>query len=296
MPMSDPSQPRPGEPPAATPPPGPPADLTPEPPPPGSPADLTPEPAPAVAPEVSPVSTPAPTETGVQPLTPDLGDPAGGGAPDEAGAGDPAAAADGTTLGDAELLDEDAAADEFDELGAYGDEDFVAGQEPSRWAGVLTTLGAGLVAVVLVQVVGALVEGLSLREGERISNEQIQVADDLFHRLGYPFFNLVTPSLIILLVAVGLLALPWITGHRRTPGQESIAGTALFVAMALGIVLALGSMLAVRASLHEYAVKDFRVPRFLRINYTTFLLVTLGTAALAVFAAVASILHGARRR
>lgn len=209
----------------------------------------------------------------------------------EAGAAaeEPAAVAGADYEDDA--LDDDALYDDYDE---DEDEFLDAAVSGDRWGGVLSTLGAGLVGVVSLQVLGALVEGLSLDSGERISQGGQAVTDDVFHRLGYTFFNLAPPALLLLLIGIVLLALPPVLGLVRSAGQATIAALALRAAIVAGVILGLGGMLAVRANLHEYAAKEIPVPTWVRLNFTNFLLGTLGAAALAVFGAVSTILRDRR--
>ena len=55
------------------------------------------------------------------------------------------------------------------------------------------------------------------------------------------------------------------------------------------MIVALGSVLAVRGSLHEYSAKNVAVPGYVRVQFTSFLLATLGAAALAVFGAITAL-------
>jgi hypothetical protein len=45
----------------------------------------------------------------------------------------------------------------------------------------------------------------------------------------------------------------------------------------------------VRGSLHEYSAKDVAVPGFVRVQFTSFLLATLASSALAIFASLAAL-------
>ena len=76
--------------------------------------------------------------------------------------------------------------------------------------------------MVALQVLMALVEGFSVKDGQRFG-----VADDLFHRLGYPFGSLGSTAVFFLLLGVVLLALPAILGEEVTDRQYAIAGAAL---------------------------------------------------------------------
>ena len=130
----------------------------------------------------------------------------------------------------------------------------------------------------------AFVEAFSLK-----ANQRFGVPDDLFHRIGYPFGSLGSTAMFFLLLAAVLLALPAILGEDLSDRQYAIGGAALKTAVVLGVIVALGSVLAVRGSLHEYSAKDVVVPGFVRVQFTSFLLATLASAALAVFGSLAAL-------
>lgn len=161
----------------------------------------------------------------------------------------------------------------------------------SRWASLLATVGTALIGIVTVQVITSLVEGLALDRGERV-----QVADDLFHRLGYPFGGLGATALVFLVLGVVLVSMPSVLDELLSESQDQVVGVALIVAVVMGVLIAIGSLLAVRANLHEYAAKNIPVPTYVRIQFTNFLLGSLGAAALALFASIASINERSRER
>ncbi len=161
----------------------------------------------------------------------------------------------------------------------------------SRWASLLATIGTALIGIVTVQVVTSLVEGLTLKSGERV-----QVPDDLFHRLGYPFGGLGATALVFLVVGVVLVAMPSVLGELLSEAQDRVVGVALILAIAMGVIIAIGSLLAVRANLHEYAAKNFAVPTHIRVQFTNFLLGSLGAAALALYGSIATMNERSRER
>lgn len=177
-----------------------------------------------------------------------------------------------------ELDDDD---DEWDETAARD-------IQATRWVSMVTTVGIGIVAVVGLQVLMSLIEGLTLEAGQRFSTAEVQVPDDLLHRLGYPFGGLGATAQLFLVAGVVLISLPPVLGGRLTAGQYRATGIALRLATALAIIVAIGSLLAVRGSLHEYTAKDVAVPAFVRVQFTTFLLGTLAAAALAIFCSMAA--------
>jgi hypothetical protein len=189
----------------------------------------------------------------------------------------PARAATRQVEEDDEEDDEDYDLEEYVEI----DEFDIA---PSRWSGLFVTAGAGIIGLISLQVLMALLEGITLSKGERFA-----VPDDLLHRLGYAFGNLGVATLFFLVAGVLLIMLPLAFGEGVSDGQYKLAVIALRTAIVVAVVLALGSVLAVRGSLHEYTAKDVKVPGFVRIQFTSFLLCTLAATALAVFTAVTAL-------
>jgi hypothetical protein len=173
---------------------------------------------------------------------------------------------------------DDPGGDDYDD-----DEEFDDYLTP-RWVGLATAAGTGIVGIVALQILLALVEGLSVKSGQRFG-----VPDDIVHRIGYPFGSLGSTALLFVLVAVVLLTLPAILGEEVTDRQYAIIGAALRTAVAVGVIIGLGSILAVRGSLHEYSAKSVAVPGFVRVQFTSFLLATLASAALVVAAALAAL-------
>ena len=181
--------------------------------------------------------------------------------------------------------DVDSDVDDYDDGEYYDDEPI------SRWASLLATLGTALIGIVTIQVLASLVEGLTLKKGERV-----QIPDDLLHRLGYPFGGLGSTALIFLVLGVVLVALPSLLDEVLSASQDRLVGVALIVAIVMGVIIALGSLLAVRANLHEYAAKGVPVPSYVRVQFTNFLLGALGAAALALFGAITAMNERSRER
>ena len=167
----------------------------------------------------------------------------------------------------------------------YDDEEFeeYLDAPASRWVSLMATIGTALIGIVTVQVLTSLIEGMSLKSGQRV-----QVPDDLFHRLGYPFGGLGATALVFLVLGVVLVSMPSVLDELLSEAQDRVVGAALIVAVVMGVMIAIGSLLAVRANLHEYAAKNVPVPTYVRVQFTNFLLGSLGAAALALFAAIAA--------
>jgi len=176
--------------------------------------------------------------------------------------------------------------DDLEDDGDYEDE------EPSRWAALLATVGTALVGIVSIQVIATVVEGLVLKRGERVGD----IPEDVFHRLGYPFGGLGATALVFLVVGVVLLAMPSVLDEYLSPSQDRVVGPVLVVSVVMAVIVAIGSLLAVRANLHEYAAKGVAVPSYVRVQFTNFLLGSLGAAALALFTAIAAMNERGRAR
>ncbi len=161
----------------------------------------------------------------------------------------------------------------------------------SRWVSLLATVGTALIGIVTIQVVASIVEGLTLKKGERVG-----VPDDILHRLGYPFGGLGSTALVFLVLGVVLVSLPAVLDELLPQTQDRVVGVALVLALAMGVIIAVGSLLAVRANLHEYAAKGVSVPAYVRVQFTNFLLGSLGAAALALYGSITAIQERARER
>ncbi len=166
---------------------------------------------------------------------------------------------------------------------AYDDDDDYDDAPASRWVSLLATIGTALIGIVSVQVLTSLVESFTLKSGQRVG-----VPDDLFHRLGYPFGGLGATALVFLVLGVVLVSMPSVLDELLSESQDRVVGVALVVAVVMGVLIAIGSLLAVRANLHEYSAKNVAVPAYVRVQFTNFLLGSLGAAALALFGAIAS--------
>ncbi|MGI8806822.1 MAG: hypothetical protein ACR2KK_03010 [Acidimicrobiales bacterium] len=215
------------------------------------------------------------------PLPPDEPEPPAGGwpAPNRVR---PTSTAPARTSQPQDVLDDDMADDGYDD---YDDE------PASRWVSLLATMGTALIGIVTVQVLASLVEGLTLKSGARVG-----VPDDLFHRLGYPFGGLGATALVFLVVGVVLVSMPSVLDELLSESQDRVVSVALLVATVMGVLIAIGSLLAVRANLHEYAAKNVAVPSYVRVQFTNFLLGSLGAAALALFGSITSMNERSRER
>jgi hypothetical protein len=147
------------------------------------------------------------------------------------------------------------------------------------------------VAVAGTQTVAWVLEGFAYAK-----TEPRGVATDLLHRLGFPFLGTQsTIALLLLLVGVVLMTLPALMREERSDQQELTVRVALLLTIATAVTIAVGSVLAVRANVHVLSAQGRAVPGYTRVEMTTFLLGAIGTAAVALFGAVAALgLHGDR--
>ena len=156
----------------------------------------------------------------------------------------------------------------------------------SPWTSLVCAIGLALVAVVAVQVLASIVEGLTAKASNM---EPTGVPTDLLHRLGFPFGNLGPPTVLFLVAGLALVCVPLVLRQETTDFQDRLIGTALVAIVVLAIIIAIGSLLAVRNSLHEYTARGNSPPTFARVGFASFLLGTLGTAAVALFGSLAAI-------
>ncbi len=159
-----------------------------------------------------------------------------------------------------------------------------AASVPPRWVGFFNSIGLGLTVVLTAQVLAAIAEGMALKRTEPQGLE-----GDIFHRLGYAFSSLGGTALLFLVVAVVLVSLPVVLKARTTNRQETMAAVTLGLAVVMAIIVGIGSILTVRYNLHLYSASKRSVPSFVRIQLVFFLLGALGTAAVALFAALSAL-------
>lgn len=146
-------------------------------------------------------------------------------------------------------------------------------------AGLLAALGAGLVAVVGIQVALSIAAGVSIEENPSIPS-------DLYHRVGVPFGSLGATTVLILLAGVVISALPHLLGREATQTQAPLTRAAATAAIAIAALISVGSLLAVLAELNNFTAQARSAPTFVRLQLGTFLLGALGSSALTIAAGV----------
>jgi len=138
-------------------------------------------------------------------------------------------------------------------------------------------------AVVLLQVVGAVAQGLALP-----ARGADGLPGDTWHRIGFAFLgNVGLAGVVTLFVAVLLGAVPRLVD---APADAALAverrrRTAMVTATALAAVVFLGSLLAWRARLHQFSVADQVVPAYQRWALFSYLAGNLTMAMVVVAAA-----------
>lgn len=166
-------------------------------------------------------------------------------------------------------------------------------QDPRRaWLGLVCALGIALVALVAVEILSALAQGLTARAG---SLEPGGVRADLLNRIGYPFTNLGPPIALFLILAVALMSLPGLLGRDVSPLVDRLTHVSYLATVVLSVVLSLGSVLGVRYLLNQYSGQNASPPPFIRVGFAAFLVTTLGTAAIALFGSLAAMSLRKRR-
>jgi hypothetical protein len=146
------------------------------------------------------------------------------------------------------------------------------------WAGLCTGTGLALVAVAALVFLGIVAQGLAVEQDTSV-----------WYRLGIAFLrNLdASPVGLMLIVAVGLVAVPILTGavgDRRATRQESVA---LGVAAAIAVLVAMGAVLGVITRLHFDTAPGQEITTVTRRVLATFVVRNLGPALVAFGATVA---------
>jgi len=147
----------------------------------------------------------------------------------------------------------------------------------SPWIGLLTAVGAGLIAVVGVQVLLGLAQTLTFPGGEF----------DLPYRLGVPFGPLGPSTSLTLVVGLLLVSLPALLGEPVSLERDRMSGLVVTATIALAIILMFGAVLSTRATIIDYSQqRQGAVPAAVMIQFVKTLLGSLGAAALALFTGV----------
>jgi hypothetical protein len=172
------------------------------------------------------------------------------------------------------------------EPAAPAPESLSRGDVQGRWTGIAFSSALGLAVVQAIITVGVLLEGLA------VSTRGPQgLRGDVFYRIGLAAYipNFTATNGLLLLLAVGLVLLPLAARARISRTQRSAALYTLIAIAVLAALTGIGSLLAVRAQFHRFDLFHQKVDSVSRRLLFTYLAGTLGTAAVAVAAAIGAI-------
>ncbi len=159
-----------------------------------------------------------------------------------------------------------------------------ASPPPPLWVGLVTWVGAGLVALIALQLLGIVLQAVELEaRGLTFSD-----------RLGYSFLQNLdqAPLGFELLVAIVLVLAPTIARQPTTPGQDRIAQIVLVGVAGLALLVTIGGIIGVPARIHIIHLgqaPNNEVTPVVRWVLYTFVIRNVGTAALAMVAALAAV-------
>jgi hypothetical protein len=155
-----------------------------------------------------------------------------------------------------------------------------------RWVGIAFSSALGLAVVQAIVVIGVILEGLAVS-----SRGPQGLQGDVFYRIGLAAYipNFTTTNGVLLILAVGLVLLPLAARTRIRQPQRSAAVFTLTTVAVLAAIVGIGSLLAVRAQFHRFDLFHQKIDNVSRRLLFTYLAGTLGTAAVAVAAALGAI-------
>jgi hypothetical protein len=149
------------------------------------------------------------------------------------------------------------------------------------WVSLANWVAIALVALVGLEVIGIVVQGIAIKSSALSSSD----------RIGYSFLQNLDkgPLGFELLAAVFLVLIPVIARRASTAGQDRNAQIVLTVSAALAFLVLFGGILAVPAQLHLLHLQKQPTTGAIRWALVTFVLRNVGTAGIALVAAVAGV-------
>jgi hypothetical protein len=158
------------------------------------------------------------------------------------------------------------------------------GPPPPLWVGLVTWVALALVALIALQVVGIVMQATALKAAGLTFSD----------RLGYSFLQNLdqAPLGFELLVAVVLALLPTIAGQRTTTGQDRAAQIVLVGVAGLALLIMIGGIIGIPARIHIIHLgqaPNNKVTGVVQRVLFTFVMRNVGTAALALVAALAAV-------
>lgn len=155
------------------------------------------------------------------------------------------------------------------------------GPPPPLWVSLVTWVGVAIVALVLLQIVGIFFQASALNVS------RLSYSD----RLGYTFLQNLDqgPLGFELLIAVLLMVAPVAARQRTSAGQDRAAQTVILVVAVLAFIIIIGGIIGVPARQHILKLSNQKMTPVIRRVLYTFVIRNVGTALLALGAAVAAI-------
>lgn len=167
--------------------------------------------------------------------------------------------------------------DDFDDVDAEAEADEI-GFLDAPWVRVVTGAALALVLVELLVLLGAVVQGLSVKGFE----------GDFLHKVGVGVLsnNLSAANGLAVLLVAALAGLPALLRVPLSDGHYRQRGLALNLGSTVALLLILATPLAVRARLHVLDLSDQSVDAYTRWGLVTYTVSLLGPAAVALGACV----------
>ncbi len=155
---------------------------------------------------------------------------------------------------------------------------------PPLWVGLVTWIAVALVALVALQLVGIIAQAGALKATGLTYSD----------KLGYAFLQNLdqAPLGFELLVAVVLVLAPVAGRQRTSEGQDRAAMIVLVGAAGLALLIMIGGIIGVPARIHIIHLSQApanKVTSVVRRVLFTFIIRNVGTAALALVAAIGAV-------
>jgi hypothetical protein len=155
------------------------------------------------------------------------------------------------------------------------------GPPPPFWVGLVTWIAVALTALVFLEVVGIFLQASSLKA------PGLSYTD----KLGYSFLqNLDQAPIGFELLIAALLAVAPVAARQRTSlGQDRGAQVVIIAVVALAFIVMIGGIIGVPARVHILHLQRQKVTSVIQRVLFTFIIRNVGTAALALVAAVGAV-------
>lgn len=156
-----------------------------------------------------------------------------------------------------------------------------AAPPPPLWVSLVTWVAVAIVALVFLQIVGIFFQASALNVSKLTFSD----------RLGYTFLQNLdqAPLGFELLIAVLLVIAPVAARERTSTGQNTVAQIVILAAAALAFIIIIGGIIGVPARQHILHLSNQKMTPVIRRVLYTFVIRNVGTAVLALGAAVGAI-------